>query len=64
MGVAIQPSPIFPSNLKLILLQAPLAILMPITAPTHACDWETGTKGNEGRPRLINQLERSCELNK
>jgi len=48
IGVNIHPTPILPSNLKLIFLP-PLARPKPKTAPTTACELETGTSGKEGR---------------
>ena len=48
IGVKIQPKPIFASRLKLIFLP-PLARPSPKTAPTTACELDTGTRGKEGK---------------
>jgi len=63
MGVITHPRPIFLRMPKLIFLP-PLANPIPITAPTTACELETGTKGKEGKPIFVNQIFKFSDANK
>ena len=61
-GVDTQPALILPSIPKFIFLP-PFAITIPITAPTTACELDTGTSGKEGRLIDSKNIFRSFEAN-
>src|SRR5690554_278109 len=59
-GVITHPSAILPTFLKLIFLP-PLARPSPRTAPTNACELDTGTKGKEGKLCATSQVFKLTE---
>ena len=57
-GVVIQPIEIFPST-RHRTLRPPLSRPIPMTAPTTACELDTGTRGIVGRPLLARKYFQS-----
>ena len=64
MGVTIHPSTICPKTAHRT-PDKPCRSDMPTTAPTNACELDTGTKGIVGNPKLDNQASspREAKIN-